>query len=89
MVEETTGETVYRLQLSSEGWRPPVFAAAPDGGGYLLYLRESALVAQPFHIRALRTTGEAAPVAGDGRRDIPRRVHGVGHWRAGVWPGRR
>ncbi len=39
------------------------FASGPDGSGYLLYLRESTLVAQPFDTRGLKTTGVAAPVA--------------------------
>jgi eukaryotic-like serine/threonine-protein kinase len=31
--------------------------------GHLLYLRENSLMAQPFDLRALRTAGEAVPVA--------------------------
>ncbi len=31
--------------------------------GHLLYLRENSLMAQPFDVKSLRTTGEAAPVA--------------------------
>jgi eukaryotic-like serine/threonine-protein kinase len=42
----------------------PGYALGPaaKGTGYLLFIRERTLMAQPFDTRALRTTGEMAPV---------------------------
>jgi eukaryotic-like serine/threonine-protein kinase len=41
-----------------------VYAASGTGGGYLLFGREGALMAQPFDAQALQLGGEAFPVAG-------------------------
>ena len=41
----------------------PIYAAAATRAGYVLFLREQALVAQPFDAQELRVTGEAFLVA--------------------------
>ena len=40
-----------------------VYAATPDGGGRLLFLRGRTLMAQPFDPEKLKISGEAVPVA--------------------------
>jgi Tol biopolymer transport system component/predicted Ser/Thr protein kinase len=42
-----------------------VSGAVIDNDGFLLYMRESTLVAQPFDAAALKTTGDPVPVAED------------------------
>ncbi len=44
---------------SNPGYAP---GPVPNAGGYLLFVRERTLMAQPFDARALRTTGEMFPV---------------------------
>ncbi|HEY3204492.1 MAG TPA: protein kinase, partial [Thermoanaerobaculia bacterium] len=60
-------DSVYRIaSLDSKENRP--FAPAQSlityvEPGYLLYLRDKTLVAQPFDAKALKTTGEPVPIA--------------------------
>ena len=42
-----------------------VHSPAAFAQGQLLYLRENTLMAQPFDVRQLKTTGEAVPIAAD------------------------
>lgn len=63
--------------LASE--RKAVYAPALDGGrGFLLWLREQALLAQPFDLAALRLEGDPVPVAE--RIDLPRFAGGAMFW---------
>jgi len=56
--------------LVNSNWNPMYAPSVAAGIGYLLFVREGTLMAQPFDNRRLELTGQAAPVAehvGDGR----------------------
>jgi Tol biopolymer transport system component/predicted Ser/Thr protein kinase len=49
--------------LLASNWRAVYAPSADPGNGYVLYLREGTLMAQPFDNRRLELRGQAAPVA--------------------------
>jgi len=68
----------------------PAWVPSPAGGsrGYLLYVRDQSLVAQPFDVGRLETTGEAVPVVEDVGTFLTRALFsvsaaGVLAWRGG------
>ena len=62
----TIGSTIYLGALDSREARilTQADSNAIYASGYLLFLREDALMAQPFDAKRLATTGEAVPIAG-------------------------
>ncbi len=66
-IGQKTGDSTYRI-ASLDGKENKPFAPAQSmvtyvEPGYLLYLRDRTLVAQPFDGKTLKTTGEPIPVA--------------------------
>jgi Tol biopolymer transport system component len=66
-IADRVADSVYRI-ASLDGKENRTFAPAQSAityaePGYILYLRDRTLVAQPFDAKALKTTGEPMPVA--------------------------
>ena len=57
--------------LVASSWGPGYAPSAEPSTGYLLFLRDRALMAQPFDNRRLEMTGQAVPVAEQLASDLP------------------
>jgi hypothetical protein len=55
----------------ASSWGPGYAPSAESSTGYLLFLRDRALMAQPFDNRRLEMTGQAVPVAEQVASDLP------------------